>query len=200
MHMVVRADKVFWSSRVCEIAAGGFPVKCGSVLTEEELSCSSLCAFIGAMCTQIFQLWHWHWNFYQMLFDISVIRSHLGSKLGTLSAIKWKSIVCLNSLRHPKLREDIVHAGYDHIRRFGTEEVHHWLTWVGIHSHRGLDVRRPQKLALPDFWVLWHLGNSVMLNSSALVNALLSCFQYWETKLSLWREFGNTLRGLVNKL
>lgn len=79
------------------------------------------------------------------------------SQTGTLSAIKWRSIVCLDSPRHPKHREDIVHSGYDHIGRVGTEEVHHWLTWVGIHSHRGLDGRRPQKWAVPDFWVLWHL-------------------------------------------
>lgn len=32
-------------------------------------------------------------------------------------------------------------------------------------------------------------GNSVILNGSALVNALLPCFKYWETKLSLWGEF-----------
>lgn len=80
--------------------------------------------------------------------------AEIGSKLGTLGAIKWRSIVCLDSPRHPKHREDIAHAGCDHIGRVGTEEVHHWLTWVGIHSHRGLDGRRPQK---PDFWVPWNL-------------------------------------------
>lgn len=42
----VRADKVLLL----------FPVKCESVLTKEEFSCFSLCAFIGAMCSQIFQL------------------------------------------------------------------------------------------------------------------------------------------------
>lgn len=143
----VRADKIFWSSWVCEIAAGGIPVKCESLLTKEEFNCSSLCAFIGAICAQIFQLWHW----------LSVMRSHVGSKLGTLSAFKWRSIVCPDNPRYPKQREDIVHAGYDHIGRVATEEVHHSLTWVGIHSHRGLDGRRLPKLALPDSWVLWHL-------------------------------------------
>lgn len=150
-----------------------------------------MCLYWRYMCAQIFQLWHW----------LSVMRSHVGSKLGTLSAIK-RFIVCLDSPRHPKHREDIIHAGYDHICRVGTQKVHHWLTWVGIHSHSSLDGRRLQKSALPDLWVLWHLRELSHLEwfysgeCTVVLFPILGNQTFYLRRIWSWQY----LMGLVSKL